>query len=107
MKNKYGLPEDKLDQVAERDKDCVYCHKKMIFPWTNDNRRDSATIEHLNHLPPWDNVKSVTMCCGSCNSSRGALPLRKWFERKYCTDRDINEKTVAKVVKSYIRKFEK
>ena len=32
MTNKYGLPEAGLGEIRERDKSCVYCHKKMIHP---------------------------------------------------------------------------
>jgi len=103
MTNQYGLNEGELDKVRERDKTCVYCHKDMLFPYDRNKPTNSATIEHLNHLPPWNNIKTVAMCCGSCNSSRGALTLPEWFEKEYCKTRDINSRTVAGPVKKYLK----
>jgi len=104
MSNKYGIPEKELKQIRARDKTCVYCHKKMTNSKNGGWRGDWATIEHLNHLPPWNNPKTVVICCGSCNSSRGNKTLLDWFQTKYCLDRNrnININTVAKVVKDYI-----
>jgi hypothetical protein len=74
--NIYGLPEDLLSLIRTRDSNCVYCRKAMVDPGTqNSTQRDWATIEHLNHLPPWNNPETVAFCCGSCNSSRGAKPI--------------------------------
>lgn len=100
--NRYGLPEDKLAAVRRRDTHCVYCHKLLQFPWDKNNRSDSATIEHLNHLPPWDNIETVAYCCGSCNSSRRNLLHAEWFKTPYCLGRSINEHTVADPVKMYL-----
>ncbi len=100
--NKYGLPEKELDEIRKRDKKCVYCHKKMINPISEGSRKEWATIEHLNHLPPWDNISTVAICCGSCNSSRRDKKITEWFKSAYCIDRNINHNTVAKIVKEYI-----
>jgi hypothetical protein len=102
MANQYGLPEEKLENIRARDKTCVYCHKKMVDT-SSVNRRDWATIEHLNYLPPWNNPDTVAICCGSCNSSRGQKKLIDWFKGQYCLDRNINEKTIAEVVKNFIK----
>lgn len=107
MKNKYGLPEDKLDEIRVRDKTCVYCHKKMIYPFDRKKSNDSATIEHLNDLPPWDNPDTVAFCCGNCNSSRNDKKLLNWFNTLYCTKKNINVETVAGPVKDYIENYEK
>ena len=71
MKNNYGLPRDELQKIFERDRACVYCHKTMISHDANSRRGDWYSIEHLNYLPPWNNPKTVAICCWSCNSSRG------------------------------------
>ena len=81
----------------------------MIYPYTSDNHRDCATIEHLNFDGPfyWKDgiqIEDVVICCGSCNSSRGIKKLLDWFKTKYCIDRDINEKTVANPVKNYLNR---
>ena len=69
-------------------------------------RTDWFTIEHLNYLPPWNNPETVTICCWSCNSSRGNKKIRDWFKSSYCISKNINEKTVAKPVQEYIQNIE-
>ena len=102
-KNRYGLPEEDLDHIRDRDRACVYCHKTMIPAGSDGPRTDWATIEHLNHEPPWDNPRTVAICCWSCNSSRGNLFLGDWFETAYCRTRGIDETTVAKPVRDYLK----
>ena len=106
MKNQYGLGEGELEEVYNRYDTCVYCHKKMIKPYRKGNHKDSATIEHLNHLPPWDNIETVAFCCGSCNSSRSNKRIVDWFKTQYCLDKEINYNTVVNFVKNYIDKYE-
>lgn len=107
MSNQYGIPEEYLNKIRERDKTCVYCHKTMIKPSDNSYRKDWATIEHLNHLPPWDNPSTVAICCGSCNSSRGNKKLLDWFKTPYCLEKNINSETTSEPVKEYIKIHEK
>ena len=106
MSNIYGLPDKELELVRERDTECVYCNKKMFKPSPEAWRGDWASIEHLNHLPPWDNPKTIAICCGSCNSSRGKKTILEWFESKYCKEKNISLSTVAVPVLNYIREFE-
>ncbi len=40
MKNKYGLPEEELENIRKRDNFCVYCHKKMFSPDINTSRKN-------------------------------------------------------------------
>jgi len=101
MPNKYGIPEDALNKIRARDKTCVYCHKEMINPGASGRRGDWATIEHLNHLPPWNNPATVAICCWSCNASRGNKKLLDWFKTAYCMERKINEDTIAVPVREY------
>ena len=65
MKNKYGLSEVELDKVRARDDTCVYCHKILIEPSNGGRQNDWATIEHLNHLPPWNDIETIAICCFS------------------------------------------
>jgi len=102
MKNNYGLPGKDLDVIKERDGVCVYCKKQMLEHVSGNQRSDWYTIEHLNYLPPWNNPKTVVICCWSCNSSRGNKKIRDWFKTEYCLSRNINDKTVTKTVKNYI-----
>lgn len=106
MANKYKLSEDELKKIRIQDQKCVYCHK-LFKESRGVSYRDKATIEHLNHLPPWNNPKTVAYCCRSCNSSRGKKELAKWFKTNYCLDKKINGETVAQPVKNYIRYSER
>jgi hypothetical protein len=114
---KYGIPQDQLNYIVDRDTTCVYCGKKMIIPFDAENRADSATIEHLSHRHDWDSIEHfiskgdnvyqvVAICCGACNSSRSDLPLGDWFNKNYCIERNISSKTVSNVVKDYIKTIE-
>lgn len=106
MKNNYGLPKIELQKIFERDSVCVYCKKIMKSHNSNNQRADWFTIEHLNYVPPWNNFKTVTICCWSCNSSRGNKKIREWFNTSYCINKNINEKTVATPVREYLIEVE-
>ena len=106
MNSRYGLPKSEIERVRQRDAECVYCHKKMVRPGLDTKRQDWATIEHLNHLPPWNNPRTIAICCCSCNSSRGRRMILEWFKSKYCIKRGINPNTVAQPVFDYIRAYE-
>jgi hypothetical protein len=41
----------------------------------------------------------MSLCCRSCNSSKGVKPLDLWLESAYCKKRGISRETVAVVVK--------
>jgi hypothetical protein len=104
--DQFGLYEKDMAPIRARDKTCVYCHKEMIDESSGklyrDHARDWATIEHLHELPPWDNPATVTMCCGSCNSSRGKKTHAVWFKSQYCKERNISAESVAEPVKEYL-----
>lgn len=73
---------------------------QSTHPW---NAADEATIEHLDNRPPFywgeglerSGVEGIALCCGAWNSSRGNRTLAAWFRSPYCTQRDINARTVA------------
>jgi hypothetical protein len=110
--NRFGIPSEVLAEIRARDKSCVYCHKTMIYPYLAHCGADCATIEHLNCDPPyyWNDgllAQDIVICCGACNSSRGAKTLAEWFKTRYCIDRNINENTVAAPVRSYLQRQQK
>lgn len=108
MANKYDIPEEVEQRIRHRDKDCVYCHKTMVYPCIGNERRGWATIEHLNNAGPFDEESNLAICCFSCNSSRRNKELLTWFKTSYCfIKNDINEVTVADPIKEYIRFIEK
>lgn len=106
MKNNYGFLSEELQKIFERDKVCVYCKKDMKSHDADNKHADWFTIEHLNYLPPWNNIETVTICCWSCNSSRDNKKLREWFTTSYCIDKEININTVSKPVRKYIVNIE-
>jgi len=73
------------------------------------SRLSNDTIEHLNCDGPfyWSDglqPEDIVICCGSCNSSRGAKKLTEWFTTRYCIEKNINAKTVAAPVRTYLRR---
>ena len=107
MKNNYGLNPKDLELLREQHQLCVYCKKRMVPTGSRQSRKDWATIEHLNYLPPWNNINTVVFCCWSCNSSRGNKKIRDWFNSDYCKLKQIRHNNVAEPVRNYINKFEK
>jgi len=101
----WGVPEKVSRKIIERDDVCIYCHQKMTYGTSIGTPKNKATIEHFSDDPDWYEEVDVGICCGSCNSSKGNKKLSAWFKTVYCSDNDINEKTVAKPVKDYIKKI--
>ena len=65
----------------------------------SDHPLNFATIEHI--YPPGNDPTWVCWCCNGCNISH-QKPLREWFQSKYCIDRNINEDTVAPIIKDFL-----
>jgi hypothetical protein len=108
MSNKYGIPKEVEQRIRARDKKCVYCSTLMKKFNIKGPRSKMATIEHLREKGPfyWKlglKEKDLTICCWSCNASRGVKPLLRWFKASYCISRSINAKSVAKPVKGFLR----
>ena len=100
MANSFAIPKPIESEIRARDVVCVYCQKTMV-PTSSAPRADWATIEHLDHLPPFmyregQTAADFAIACSSCNSSRGALPLPVFVEKRGIAD------TVAPVVKAYL-----
>jgi hypothetical protein len=75
------------------------------MPTTSAARADWATIEHLDHLPPFkyrpgQTAADFAIACGGCNSSRGAKPLNTFVKERGIAD------TVAPVIKAYLSRGE-
>ena len=107
MSNSYWIPKCIELKIRLRDEKCVYCKKKMLLRYEHSNHSDSPTIEHLSELPPfywkeWMKEDNITICCGSCNSSRGIKKLGEWFNTNYCINNNINKDTVSSSVKTYL-----
>lgn len=97
MANNWNIPNQLEKTVRRRDKNCVYCHVKF-----KDNSRDKASWEHINNNEKDIEEWNITLCCKSCNSSKGVKKLLDWLETSYCKGKNINRKTVAKIIRKYI-----
>ncbi len=112
MANKFLIPAEVETQLRKKHKVCAYCRRKMrAYLGVIGCPKDKATIEHLNHKGPfhWGKGKGLkeidlVICCQSCNSSRGTKTLPAWFKSVYCAEKKINEKTVSREVKGYLRR---
>jgi hypothetical protein len=98
---KYDIPGRVVKYVTQRDKCCVYC--KLRFRIATRGRSNLASWEHmdeysLRHPKVWN----ITLCCGSCNASRGQKRLMEWFDSDYCKEKKITKQTVARVIQRYL-----
>ncbi len=98
MANNWSIPNWLEKDVRSRDKRCVYCSVKF-----KDNFRDKASWEHINNKAKDIEKWNIVLCCRSCNSSKGAKKLLDWFKSSYCLEKNINKRTIAKIVREYIK----
>jgi len=98
MANNWNIPDWLEKKVRNRDKRCVYCH--TIF---RNNSRDKVTWEHIDNDESNICEGNITLCCNSCNASKGSKMLQEWLGSIYCKKKKINIKTVASVVKNYVK----
>jgi hypothetical protein len=98
----YGIPDEDLQRIRKRDQDCVYCRKHMP-PRTGSSRLGMPTIEHMSTVEDGvrDPMGTVAICCHSCNASRKP-PHERWFQTRYCRERNINFDTVAEPVQDFL-----
>jgi hypothetical protein len=73
----------------------------MVPPTSTPDRANWATIEHLDHLPPFPYREGQTaddfaIVCGSCNSSRRDKPLWVFIAKRGIAD------TIAPVIKAFL-----
>jgi hypothetical protein len=102
MANTYGISERDEQRIRIRDKHCVYCGVRLKnSPWC-----DRPTIEHFNNDGPFDSYANIAMCCRGCNSSKGVKPLLAWLASSYCQEKSITLKTVAPIVRRYLRSLQ-
>jgi len=101
MANKWGIPKDVEDFVKERDLKCVYCG--VEFSKNNESRKSKPSWEHIVNDNRINGIDNISLCCMSCNASKGAKVLTDWLNSDYCKRNDITEKTVAQVVKEAIK----
>jgi hypothetical protein len=99
--NKWGIPEKIEKTFLLRDKQCVYC--QVLF--SKKARKTTASWEHIINDIRITSLENIALCCVSCNASKSTKSLKEWFKTNYCIDNNINENTVAQVVKNHILKY--
>ena len=101
--NRWSIAPHLEQKIRKRDKRCVYCSVALkAYPRAKGVPRNKATVEHIDN-DDLDSPANVVMCCGGCNSSKGAKSLSLWFLSEYCHRKKISEKTVAAVVKNWLK----
>jgi hypothetical protein len=100
MANRWGIPREIEKIVIERDLNCVYCG--IRFSVSDQNRKSKKTWEHIINDIKINGSDNIALCCGSCNASKGNKNLIDWLTSKYCTMKNINQDTVAIVVRKHI-----
>ena len=100
MANRWGIPKDVEIFVRERDSCCVYCG--IEFSISKGDRKSSPSWEHIINDIRINGVDNISLCCMSCNASKGAKLLEDWFQSEYCKHKKITRDSVAKVVKEAI-----
>jgi 5-methylcytosine-specific restriction endonuclease McrA len=101
MANRWGIPKDVEAYVKERDTKCVYCG--VEFSDSNESRKSNPSWEHIVNDIRINGIDNISLCCMSCNASKGAKLLEDWLESDYCKKNGITEGTVASVVKDAIK----
>ena len=102
MSNTYGISNQDEREIRARDKTCVYCGI-LMKQYPHAMGASGATIEHFNNDGPLKKKYNLAICCRRCNSSKGTMELSAWFKMPYCRENKINEETVSKSVKDYMR----
>jgi len=100
MANKWGIPIEVENLVLSRDKACVYCG--VTFTKNDNSRKTKQSWEHIVNDIRINGADNITLCCMSCNASKGAKLLEIWLESKYCKNKGITKETVASIVKEAI-----
>lgn len=97
-KPKYGFSVEQQRKAFPSDERCIYCREIMITRQeaeAQNRKRDYFTLEHFSPT-------LFSHCCNACQASRKPS-LPDWFEKPYCLSRNINEETVAPVVREWLR----
>lgn len=101
MANRWGIPKDVEDFVKQRDTSCVYCGQEFLdIP---ESRKQKPSWEHIVNDIRINGIDNISLCCMSCNASKGAKLLKNWLQSDYCKRNNIKSDSVAQVVKEAIQ----
>lgn len=101
MANRWGIPKDVEDVVKQRDTNCVYCGQEFLD--NPESRKNKPSWEHIVNDIRINEIDNISLCCMSCNASKGAKLLEDWLQSAYCIKNKITEDSVAQVVKEAIK----
>lgn len=90
MSNNWKIPKELELKIRQRDKICIYCKKQF-----KKNAKDRATWEHIDNDAKNITESNITLCCGSCNASKGAKNLNEWLKSDYCKEKNINRENIS------------
>ena len=96
--NRWNIPEWLEEEVANRDRRCVYCGVEFLD--VTGARHQRPTWEHIINDAQMITGENIVRCCVSCNASKGTRELAVWLESDYCKQRGITAETVAPVVRA-------
>lgn len=97
MANNWDIPAWLEKEVRERDRKCVYCG--VEFTLTKISKKTAASWEHIINDAKIITRENIALCCCGCNASKGQKRLSDWLQSKYCQERNINQATVAPIIK--------
>ena len=97
--NPWGTPAWLEEEVRQRDRACVYCGIEMTLFSGQGSRGAMESWEHIINDAGIITRENITLCCISCNSSKGSKLLSEWLESPYCTKRGITANSVAPVIR--------
>ena len=100
MANRWGIPNEVENFVKQRDTKCVYCG--VEFEVNNKSRKLKPSWEHIVNDIRINGTDNISLCCMSCNASKGVKLLEDWLKSDYCKRNEITVETVAQVVKEAI-----
>ena len=100
MTNRWGIPKQVEAFVKLRDTNCVYCGQEFLEQ--PESRKQKPSWEHIVNDIRINGTDNISLCCMSCNASKGAKLLEEWLESDYCKRNNINKDSVAQVVKKAI-----
>lgn len=95
--NRWKIPAALEREIIQRDVSCVYCRVQFGLP--NAGTGDLPSWEHIINDARIITRENIALCCRSCNASKGVRLLEVWLDSDYCKRRNINQETVAEVVK--------
>lgn len=103
MANRWGIPKDVEELVKQRDLCCVYCSVEFTSPSVSFKSR--PTWEHIINDIRINGAENISLCCGSCNASKGRTTLEEWLKSNYCILKGISRDSVALIVKAHLDKL--